>query len=284
MTEGTVRQGGSMSPIEGWQLNRFFRRALSTTRCTLQNSRLTIIVWWRTWFIIVVRSHWNQLDSYWDSRHAYYLCTPRSTAPVTPCEWRQLQVIAVFPEVPVWLSGAPFAYHGSGIITRCGLPWLRDVGMEDCNESELRITTTWRLLISQVCHARHHTDSVSSQTVPADCTQCPLQFSKTNSCLLISAICWLCEYHIFPILLAELCHLSFCAFFCFVPSIQHLYLYANSDQCLLWTQGSEQESDFINPILHLQSLISELGVGCSTVFQQYGNSKNDGFSKLCCSR
>ena len=202
---------------------------------------------------------------------------------VTLCGWHQLQFIAVFPEVPVWLSAVPFAYHGSGIITRCGcgLPWLRDVGM-DCNESELRITTTWRLLISQVCHACHHTDCLRQCQWTA---QCPLQFSKSNSCLLISAaICWLCEYHIFPILLAELCHLSFCTFLpCSIDS-SYLYLYANLDQCLLWTQGSEQESDFINPILRLQSLISELAVGCSMVFQQYGNSKNDGFSKLCCSR
>ena len=84
MTEGTARQGRSTLPVERWQLNRFFQQALLTTRCILQNHRLSIIMWWWTWVVIVVRSgHWNQLDSFWDSRRAYYLChIPRSVPPV----------------------------------------------------------------------------------------------------------------------------------------------------------------------------------------------------------
>ena len=122
----------------------------------------------------------------------------------------------------IWLSAAPFAYHGSGIITRCGhlrLPWLVDVGVEDCNE--LRIATVSIQLISQP-HRQLPADLTVRSTYPNILSE----FVKTNSCLLISVICQLCEYRIFSILLAEFCHLSFWAdslttHFCLVLSIRH---------------------------------------------------------------
>ena len=114
ITKG-IANYGSTSPVEPWQLTGFFWRALSTTRRTLQNLRLTVIVWWWAWVVIVVRSgHWNQLDSCWDLRYTYYLCTRRSIAP------------------DYTLPVTPIASY-------CRLPWRRDRSIN------------WKVKLQSIC-------------------------------------------------------------------------------------------------------------------------------------
>ena len=132
--------------------------------------------------------------------------------------------------------------------------------------NELRIATAWILLISQSYPTPHHDYS----QLPAD--QCVVRtnvFSNFQRPILArwflqSIDCVSTIYFLSYWLSSVACHfeqiLAPRIFALFHRFDIRLYLYDNSDRWPARARGSEEEPDFINPILRLQSLISGLGV------------------------
>ena len=179
-------------------------------------------------------------------RYTYDLCTPQSVTSgntlhrVTPVAsdrclpWtpdKSIDRVRCYNpcRISVWLSAAPFAYHGSGIITRCGRR-LPDLWMSRCGDSnELRITTAWILLISH-----SHPNATPGRT-PQTAASLPVRSTYPNvlsnlrrptfaRLFLPSANCVSTIYFLSCWLSSITCHFEQMLaprIFCLVSSIQH---------------------------------------------------------------